>query len=92
MHKIANSSNIKFQRKSQRESPFNAKVFLDTGRPLVTTPSLETVKFVSQVSALNFRCRVGGLLAEGDYIRLEDHQGDEQTKRDDEEPPPQNPS
>jgi CRP/FNR family transcriptional regulator, cyclic AMP receptor protein len=30
MHKIANSSNIKFQRKSQRKSAFDAKVFLDT--------------------------------------------------------------
>ena len=30
MHKIANSSNIKFQRKSQRKSAFDAQVFLDT--------------------------------------------------------------
>ncbi|MGB7463253.1 MAG: Crp/Fnr family transcriptional regulator [Candidatus Acidiferrum sp.] len=30
MHKIANSSNIKLQRKSQPKSPFDAKVFLDT--------------------------------------------------------------
>jgi CRP/FNR family transcriptional regulator, cyclic AMP receptor protein len=30
MHKIANSSNIKFQRKSERKSAFDAKVFLDT--------------------------------------------------------------
>jgi CRP-like cAMP-binding protein len=30
MHKIANSSNIKFQRKSQLKSAFDAKVFLDT--------------------------------------------------------------
>jgi cAMP-binding proteins - catabolite gene activator and regulatory subunit of cAMP-dependent protein kinases len=30
MHKIANSSNIKLQRKAQRKSAFDAKVFLDT--------------------------------------------------------------
>jgi CRP/FNR family cyclic AMP-dependent transcriptional regulator len=30
MHKIANSSNIKFQRKSQLKPAFDAKVFLDT--------------------------------------------------------------